>query len=54
MQEVKIDTASAKALDKIPEKCGAVTVGCTDVAGVVEKVIESSEHLRAEHEAKQK
>ncbi len=46
-----IDTANASALDKIPERCGAVTVGCTDVAGIVEKVIQSSETLREEHEA---
>ncbi|MEM7664516.1 MAG: methyl-accepting chemotaxis protein [Pseudomonadota bacterium] len=51
MKPVAIDTASATALDKIPESCGAVTVGCTDVAGVVEAVIRSSETLRAEHEA---
>ncbi|BDI61108.1 methyl-accepting chemotaxis protein [Qipengyuania nanhaisediminis] len=51
MQHVKIDTADASAINKIPEKCGAVTVGCTDVAGVVEAVIRSSEVLREEHEA---
>ncbi len=51
MKPVSIDTASATALNSIPEKCGAVTVGCTDVAGVVEAVIQSSETLRAEHEA---
>ncbi|EAQ30155.1 putative chemotaxis protein [Erythrobacter sp. NAP1] len=51
MKPVELDTATASALDKIPEKCGAVTVGCTDVAGIVEKVITSSETLRAEHEA---
>ena len=51
MQNIAIDTANARALDKIPEKCGAVTVGCTDVAGVVEAVIRSSEVLREEHEA---
>ncbi|QUL38737.1 methyl-accepting chemotaxis protein [Erythrobacter sp. JK5] len=51
MKPIAIDTGSATALDKIPESCGAVTVGCTDVAGVVEAVIRSSERLRAEHEA---
>jgi len=51
MQNIAIDTANVSALDKIPEKCGAVTVGCTDVAGVVEAVIRSSEVLREEHEA---
>lgn len=51
MKPIAIDTANATALDKIPESCGAVTVGCTDVAGVVEAVIQSSERLREEHEA---
>lgn len=51
MKNVAIDTANASALDSIPGKCGAVTVGCTDVAGVVQAVIRSSEVLRAEHEA---
>ena len=51
MKPIDIDTANASALDQIPEKCGAVTVGCTDVAGVVEAVIKSSEALRAEHQA---
>ncbi len=51
MKPIAIDTANASALDKIPEKCGAVTVGCSDVAGVVEAVIRSSEVLREEHEA---
>jgi len=30
----------------IPESCGDVTVGCTDVAGIVEAVLKSSEILR--------
>lgn len=51
MKPEVIDTANAAALDQIPEKCGAVTVGCTDVAGIVEGVIRSSEALREEHEA---
>jgi methyl-accepting chemotaxis protein len=51
MQQFAIDTANAKALAMIPESCGAVTVGCTDVAGVVEAVIASSKALRSEHEA---
>lgn len=51
MKPIEIDMNTATALDEIPEKCGAVTVGCTDVAGIVEKVIQSSESLRAEHEA---
>ncbi|WP_298466416.1 methyl-accepting chemotaxis protein [uncultured Erythrobacter sp.] len=51
MKPIAVDTSSATALEKIPESCGAVTVGCTDVAGVVEAVIQSSEKLREEHEA---
>ncbi len=51
MHQIAIDTANAKALEMIPESCGAVTVGCTDVAGVVEAVIASSKALRSEHEA---
>ncbi|WP_299192546.1 methyl-accepting chemotaxis protein [uncultured Erythrobacter sp.] len=53
MKPIEIDHADASALDMIPEKCGAVTVGCTDVAGVVQSVINSSEALRAEHVALQ-
>lgn len=51
MKPITIDTSNASALGQIPESCGAVTVGCTDVAGVVEAVIKSSEKLREEHEA---
>ena len=51
MHQIAIDTANAHALGMIPESCGAVTVGCTDVAGVVEAVIASSRNLRSEHGA---
>ncbi len=51
MKPAEIDSNGAHALEQIPEKCGAVTVGCTDVAGVVEAVIQSSETLREEHKA---
>lgn len=51
MNQLAFDTANAHALGMIPESCGAVTVGCTDVAGVVEAVIASSKSLRSEHEA---
>ncbi|MEL7197106.1 MAG: methyl-accepting chemotaxis protein [Pseudomonadota bacterium] len=50
MKPTEIDTASSKGLDFIPDSCGAVTVGCADVAGIVEAVIASSESLRAEHD----
>ncbi len=53
MKSIAIDTGNAKALEAIPESCGAVTVGCSQVAGVVEAVIHSSEALRAEHDALQ-
>ena len=53
MEHSKIIAADQSALDLIPGKCGDVTVGCTDVAGVVESVIRSSEKLRAEHTALQ-
>ena len=49
MKPIEIDTGSASALDMIPESCGDVTVGCTDVPGIVEAVFKSSEILREEH-----
>lgn len=53
MKPISIENTDAAALEAIPESCGAVTVGCSQVAGVVEAVIASSEVLRAEHEALQ-
>ncbi|MDY7098784.1 MAG: methyl-accepting chemotaxis protein [Pseudomonadota bacterium] len=53
MKPIAIDTQNAAALEQIPESCGAVTVGCSEVAGVVETVIRSSEQLRREHDALQ-
>ena len=53
MKPIEIDTAGATALDQIPESCGAVTVGCTDVAGIVDEVMRNSELLRIEHSALQ-
>ena len=53
MKPTAIDTQDAVALEQIPESCGAVTVGCAEVAGVVDAVIRSSETLRAEHTALQ-
>ena len=53
MKPTAIDTKDANAFEMIPESCGAVTVGCSEVAGVVEAVIKSSELLRAEHDALQ-
>lgn len=51
MKPVAIDTNKVAALDTIPEKCGKVTVGCTEVAGIVDAVIGSSKTLREEHKA---
>lgn len=53
MKPTAIDTRNAAALDAIPDACGEVTLGCSHVAGVVEKVISSSRVLRAEHKALQ-
>lgn len=49
MDMMAIDTIGASALDRIPEACGKVTVGCSDVAGIVQAVIDASGVLRAEH-----
>lgn len=51
MEQTAIDLATGNAIDRIPASCGEVTVGCTDVAGLVHSVIASSEKLRAEHVA---
>lgn len=50
MKPIAIDTNQGAALDVISTRCGEVTVGCTDVAGIVKAVISSSEALRDEHE----
>ena len=49
MELSAIDAKGATALDRIPEACGKVTVGCSDVAGIVQAVLDSSGVLRAEH-----
>ncbi len=49
MELNRIDPLHAAPLDRIPESCGKVTVGCSDVAGIVQAVIDSSGLLRAEH-----
>jgi methyl-accepting chemotaxis protein len=51
MQQIAIDAANARALAMIPESCGPTTVGCSDVSGVLEAVIDSSKRLRSEREA---
>ncbi|QZD88301.1 methyl-accepting chemotaxis protein [Qipengyuania psychrotolerans] len=49
MEVSAIDTNGAANLAQIPESCGKVTVGCTDVAGIVQGVIDSFGHLRSEY-----
>ena len=49
MEVSAFDAGGASALDRIPEACGKVTVGCSDVAGIVQAVLDSSGVLRAEH-----
>lgn len=49
MELSAIDTRGASALNRIPEACGKVTMGCSDVAGIVQAVIDSSAILRIEH-----
>lgn len=51
MKHETIGAAGSGAIGRIPARCGEVTVGCTDVAGIVQEVIHSSERLRAEHVA---
>jgi methyl-accepting chemotaxis protein len=53
MKHEVFDTAQRAALEIIPQSCGEVTVGCSDVTGILQKVIESSGRLRAEHTALQ-
>jgi methyl-accepting chemotaxis protein len=47
--EREVFQAVASGIDAIPRYCGEVTVGCSDVAGIVEAVARSSERLREEH-----
>ena len=49
MEMLALDERGASALDLIPESCGKVTVGCSEVAGIVQAVIDSSGRLRDEH-----
>lgn len=49
MKQEMVVAGSPVSLAGIPESCGAVTVGCSDVAGILSHVIASSESLRAEH-----
>ena len=53
MEHAPIDVAAGRGIDRISASCGEVTVGCTDVAGIIHAVMVSSEKLRAEHSALQ-
>ena len=53
MEMTRIEVANTAALDRIPESCGEVTVSCSDVAGIVQAVIDASGRLRSEHIALQ-
>jgi methyl-accepting chemotaxis protein len=46
-----IETSGAEAVDGISASCAEVTLGCSDVSGLVQSVLASSERLRAEHTA---
>ena len=51
MDNITLREKDGEAIDRIPESCGAVTVGCANVAGIVQAVIDSSTQLREEHRA---
>ncbi len=51
MLHESIRVPDGRAIEGISESCGEVTVGCSDVTGLLQSVIESSERLRAEHTA---
>jgi methyl-accepting chemotaxis protein len=53
MEHQAIDVANGRGIDRISASCGEVTVGCTDVAGIIHAVMVSSENQRAEHSALQ-
>jgi methyl-accepting chemotaxis protein len=46
-----IEASGAEAVDGISASCAEVTLGCSDVSGLVQSVLASSERLRAEHTA---
>ncbi|MFA9201211.1 MAG: methyl-accepting chemotaxis protein [Cypionkella sp.] len=53
MEHKAIDVAGGHGIERISASCGEVTVGCTDVAGIVHAVMLSSQRLRSEHAALQ-
>ena len=53
MEHTAINIATGHGIERISASCGEVTVGCTDVAGIIEAVMTSSQRLRSEHSALQ-
>ncbi len=53
MEHRAIDLTGGHGIERISASCGEVTVGCTDVAGIVHAVMLSSQRLRSEHAALQ-
>lgn len=51
MELGKIELTGHEAIDLIPDSCGEVIVGCADLAGIVQSVMEASSRLREEHAA---
>jgi methyl-accepting chemotaxis protein len=51
MQHFNPERSMGNAADVISQKCGEVTVGCSDAAGIIESVIAMSQSLRSEHAA---
>ena len=49
---ISLDKYSSQvSLDKIPQSCGEVSLGCSDVVGIINAVIASSKSLRSEYDA---
>ena len=46
-----IKASGQEAVEGISASCSEVTLGCSDVSGLVQSVLTSSEKLRAEHTA---
>lgn len=49
MDVTPVDTSGSATLTDIPESCGKVALGCSEVAGIIEAVSRSSVDLRGEH-----
>ena len=51
MEHAAVDISRAREIDGISRHCGEVTVGCSDVGGIVQSVIDAFGALRREHDA---